>query len=401
LDNHLGSASLELDENANIISYEEYHPFGTTSYRSGRTETEISLKRYKYVGKERDEETGLYYYGFRYYAAWLCRFISVDPLQFEYPQLTPYNYAGNKPVTHIDIDGLQSSGDEKLGADPIKKDASTNATWDFTKGTGRGLWNGLKGTWSFITDGAWKAETWLGTGNLLLGLALTNNNPAGITSLMEVDEKLGTNTLNAVYGLHEAIDQGIDKFTNGDWGDRGEVFGSTLYAIGESVIGSKGAGVVTKSKFGANLIAKTKNATNSIKIIDKSKQSLKLVNKFTTEQIDEFAKSATKNNGADNIMLGKYRQGGVSYTEEAGKKFTYFELDNWDDISKMVDGNMDEMWELNSRFLDNQFKAGKGFYFSHDPSKATGFFSMEVNYIKNNLKAKGFIKSGKYWKAVW
>jgi RHS repeat-associated protein len=113
LDNHLGSASLELDENANIISYEEYHPFGTTSYRSGRTETETSQKRYKYVGKERDEETGLYYYGFRYYAAWLCRFISVDPLQFEYPQLTPYNYAGNKPVTHIDIDGLQSSGDEK------------------------------------------------------------------------------------------------------------------------------------------------------------------------------------------------------------------------------------------------------------------------------------------------
>ncbi|WP_320019761.1 hypothetical protein [Labilibaculum manganireducens] len=37
-DNHLGSASLELDESAGIISYEEYHPFGTTSYRSGRTE---------------------------------------------------------------------------------------------------------------------------------------------------------------------------------------------------------------------------------------------------------------------------------------------------------------------------------------------------------------------------
>ncbi len=113
LDNHLGSASLELDESANIISYEEYHPFGTTSYRSGRSETETSQKRYKYVGKERDEETGLYYYGFRYYAAWICRFVSVDPLQFEYPQLTPFNYAGNKPVTHIDIDGLQSSGDEK------------------------------------------------------------------------------------------------------------------------------------------------------------------------------------------------------------------------------------------------------------------------------------------------
>ncbi|GAB7088929.1 SpvB/TcaC N-terminal domain-containing protein [Marinifilum fragile] len=108
-DNHLGSASLELDESADIISYEEYHPFGTTSYRSGRTETETSLKRYKYVGKERDEETGLYYYGFRYYAAWVCRFVSVDPLQFEYPHYTPFQYAGNKPISYIDLDGLEEA----------------------------------------------------------------------------------------------------------------------------------------------------------------------------------------------------------------------------------------------------------------------------------------------------
>ncbi|MDE5420595.1 hypothetical protein L3073_00060 [Ancylomarina sp. DW003] len=46
----------QLDETADIITYEEYHPFGTTSYRSGRIETETSQKRYKYIGKERDEE---------------------------------------------------------------------------------------------------------------------------------------------------------------------------------------------------------------------------------------------------------------------------------------------------------------------------------------------------------
>src|SRR6056297_1269836 len=106
-DNHLGSASLELDQNAATISYEEYHPFGTTSYRSGRTETEVSLKRYKYVGKERDEETGLYYYGARYYAAWIARFVSVDPLQHDYPIYTPYQYAGNQPIIAIDLDGLE------------------------------------------------------------------------------------------------------------------------------------------------------------------------------------------------------------------------------------------------------------------------------------------------------
>ncbi len=115
-DNHLGSACLELDENADIISYEEYHPFGTTSYRSERSDTEVSQKRYKYVGKERDEETGLYYYGARYYAAWLCRFVSVDPLQFEYPHYTPYQYAGNKPISYIDLDGLEEAKFEEYQA---------------------------------------------------------------------------------------------------------------------------------------------------------------------------------------------------------------------------------------------------------------------------------------------
>ena len=109
LSDHLGSASLELDENADIISYEEYYPFGTTSYRNGRNEVDVSLKRYKYVMKELDNETGLYYYGMRYYASWICRFVSVDPLQHKYPELTPFQYSSNSPVTFIDLDGLEKS----------------------------------------------------------------------------------------------------------------------------------------------------------------------------------------------------------------------------------------------------------------------------------------------------
>jgi RHS repeat-associated protein len=103
----LGSACLELDANANIISYEEYHPFGTTSYRAGRSYAETSQKRYKYCGKERDEETGLYYYGARYYAGWLCRWVSTEPLQSEYLNLSPYNYCANNPVIYIDPDGRE------------------------------------------------------------------------------------------------------------------------------------------------------------------------------------------------------------------------------------------------------------------------------------------------------
>lgn len=109
MSNHLGTATLELDETALVISYEEYHPFGSTSYRSGRNNAETSLKRYRYVGKERDDETGLYYYGARYYAAWLARFVSVDPLKDDYPFYTSYQYTGNNPVTFTDLDGEETT----------------------------------------------------------------------------------------------------------------------------------------------------------------------------------------------------------------------------------------------------------------------------------------------------
>ena len=65
--NHLGSASLELDDQAQIISYEEYTPYGSTSYQAVRSQT-VTPERYRYTGKERDEENGLYYHGARYYA---------------------------------------------------------------------------------------------------------------------------------------------------------------------------------------------------------------------------------------------------------------------------------------------------------------------------------------------
>ena len=132
LANHLDNASLELNETGEIISYEEYHPFGTTSYRSGCSEVEVSLKRYKYVFKELDNETGLYYYGMRYYAPWIARFIRVDPLQFEYPHYTPFQYAGNKPISYIDLDGAEEAEPEKQ--------------LDLLKQIGKAAWKGAKAT---------------------------------------------------------------------------------------------------------------------------------------------------------------------------------------------------------------------------------------------------------------
>ncbi|MGH7844098.1 MAG: SpvB/TcaC N-terminal domain-containing protein, partial [Candidatus Binatia bacterium] len=80
--NHLGSAYLELDDQAEpqVISYEEYYPYGGTSYQAVRSDIEVPQKRYRYSGKERDEESGLYYYGARYYPPWVGRWVSCDPI---------------------------------------------------------------------------------------------------------------------------------------------------------------------------------------------------------------------------------------------------------------------------------------------------------------------------------
>jgi RHS repeat-associated protein len=108
LANHLGSASLELDHNGGLISYEEYHPYGTTAYEAMSTAAEVSLKRYRYNGKERDEETGFAYHGLRYYAPWLARWTTVDPSGLV-DGTNLFAYAKANPVALVDPDGRQTA----------------------------------------------------------------------------------------------------------------------------------------------------------------------------------------------------------------------------------------------------------------------------------------------------
>ena len=104
LGNHLGSTSLELDDQAQIISYEEYTPYGTTSYQAVRNKTEAA-KRYRYTGKERDEESGLNYHGARYYAPWLGRWLKPDPAGFA-DGLNLFEYVQNAPTNKRDPSGF-------------------------------------------------------------------------------------------------------------------------------------------------------------------------------------------------------------------------------------------------------------------------------------------------------
>jgi RHS repeat-associated protein len=105
--NHLGSATLELDDAGGVISYEEYYPFGNTSFQSVDASREVPARRYRYTGKERDEESGFYYHGARYYAPWLARWISRDPAGIV-DGTNVYAYSRNRPVTLSDPSGTQT-----------------------------------------------------------------------------------------------------------------------------------------------------------------------------------------------------------------------------------------------------------------------------------------------------
>jgi RHS repeat-associated protein len=105
-DNHLGSATLELDEQARVVSYEEYAPYGSTTYQAACAQTE-TRKRYRFTGKERDEESGFYYHGARYYAPWIARWTSCDPAELA-DGLNLYAYAGASPLRFNDPTGKQA-----------------------------------------------------------------------------------------------------------------------------------------------------------------------------------------------------------------------------------------------------------------------------------------------------
>ncbi|WP_223534868.1 RHS repeat domain-containing protein [Pseudomonas sp. GL-B-16] len=108
LADHLGSSTLELDEDANIISQENFYSYGGTAWWAGRDKVEASYKTIRYSGKERDA-TGLYYYGFRYYMPWRQRWLSADPAG-AIDGLNLYRMVRSNPVNYSDPTGLVAKG---------------------------------------------------------------------------------------------------------------------------------------------------------------------------------------------------------------------------------------------------------------------------------------------------
>lgn len=116
LPDHLGSVGLELDNVGDVLSYEEYSAYGETTYQAP-----LSIpKSYRFSGKEQDTETGLYYFGARYYAASVGRWISPDLVGIGDGPNVYCNVSCN-PVSFVDPDG--KAGGAVGGTKKAKKKA--------------------------------------------------------------------------------------------------------------------------------------------------------------------------------------------------------------------------------------------------------------------------------------
>ena len=97
---HLGSVNVVTDINGTRVQLVEYDPWGTISRSEGTIDP-----THRFTGKELDPETGLYYYGGRYYDAEIGRFISADPFvqtPFDPQNLNRYSYVLNSPQNYTD-----------------------------------------------------------------------------------------------------------------------------------------------------------------------------------------------------------------------------------------------------------------------------------------------------------
>ncbi|MCF6405192.1 RHS repeat-associated core domain-containing protein [Chitinophaga filiformis] len=145
-----------------VVSTQEYYAFGMAMPGRGGNSNKY---RYGFNGKENDNEIkgdgNQQDYGFRIYDPRLGRFLSTDPLTKSYPWYTPYQFAGNRPVNSIDLDGLEEFSSYESYKNSFGDKAMAEDKWDGSDGA----WlasdreNDVTGRWSkameAITANGW------------------------------------------------------------------------------------------------------------------------------------------------------------------------------------------------------------------------------------------------------
>ncbi len=198
---HLGTARLVTDQYGNVVGRHDYLPFGeevaaNTFGRNGQWGSGNDSINEKFTGKERDTESGLDYFGARYYGSALGRFSSPDPENAGAFPSNPqswnaYAYVGNNPLTVTDPDGRDWSVCESNGSNCAT--VTNDAAFDqFNKNTGNYVQGGnyYDSSGNQIGTASWSAPN-----TDLAGAAMI-----GRTSVVANDIALGFGVMSAGFG---------------------------------------------------------------------------------------------------------------------------------------------------------------------------------------------------------
>lgn len=201
---HLGSSHVVANASGAALNREEYTTYGETSFGS------FARKRFRFTGVERDEESGFSHHGLRYYAPWLARWTSADPVGLvDGPNL--FLYVGDNPLRFRDSSGTQRV--DNVQASPSHAGGGTGSAkatlWDrleqFVGDLGQGIGSGLTQQGAAEQKGL---DVWLGVGAHVVGAPKTSEfffqdvqsldrrvaeNPAPANAAGRIGEFLGLN----------------------------------------------------------------------------------------------------------------------------------------------------------------------------------------------------------------
>jgi RHS repeat-associated protein len=152
---HLGSTRMVTDQNGTVVARHDYLPFGQEIIAGygGRPSLwgGLDTVNQKFTGKERDTESGLGYFGARYYGSSMGRFMSPDhPLIDQHPENPQswnlYAYARNNPLINIDPTGLGCITDLGQGSD------ANHESVEFNNSISSDDCGNQNGTWGPVTS---------------------------------------------------------------------------------------------------------------------------------------------------------------------------------------------------------------------------------------------------------
>ena len=189
---HLGSSSYITNLDGEVVQHIEYVPFGEVFIEERNN---IWKTPYLFNAKEFDEETGLYYYGARYYEPRLSLWISCDPLEENHYEISSYCYTGNNPIKYSDPNG-EDWRDKVKGFGAAIFDNATGGVTNIRSWVGKHVNNpadfnvGLTtGDLASLSIGTWESGTgasMIASGSTVTTIGVVAEAPSGGTSTIVV-----------------------------------------------------------------------------------------------------------------------------------------------------------------------------------------------------------------------